>query len=114
MSIEVVNPPIAEVQVGAALLMMRKYLKYNQTDLAEVSEMTVSSYCRVESGQRSLKAAEAFVICEFYGITADDLVELSRLYEAQCITPEQHQTARVRFIEILDRYENRGDKSENN
>lgn len=113
MAIEVVPPEVTPSQIGYAMLLMRKHLKYGQEELAEVTEMTVSSYSRTEGGTRTLKFAEAVVLCEFYGITEDDFLEICRLIDPLWNSKELPKEALNRFISKLDQYEQEQSASTN-
>ena len=53
---------------------LRKEKNWKQTEAAELLEISITSYCRYERGEREPTASVLIQIADFYGVSIDYLV----------------------------------------
>lgn len=53
---------------------LRKGKKLKQGDLAEILDLSISSYCRYERGEREPDAVVLWKMADFYGVSVDYLI----------------------------------------
>ncbi|MFR5875460.1 MAG: helix-turn-helix domain-containing protein [Eubacterium sp.] len=49
----------------------------NQTELAKALQMSQENYSYIENGRAHLKAADLALICKFFNVSADYILELT-------------------------------------
>ena len=63
--------------IGGKLKLLRKKRGLTQDNIAELLGIETNYYATVENGHRNLALPKLIVLCKHYGITLNDLIDLS-------------------------------------
>lgn len=88
------------------LIILRKNKNKTQTQIAKVLNMSQQAYCKIEKGITSLSLEQAIILCNYYKITLDELLNIPKQKKPDMVEFEKKEELTDKQKELLELIKN--------